>query len=115
MRPLDRPPSEKFPPQNFPFDKIPFDRMSERALEHVPFLDGAAPDLDVFVANADGVNQILSNDSSGTFTAAIAPGGSLDSRGVALGDLDGDGDLDAFVANSVTNQILTNDGYGISQ
>ena len=30
----------------------------------------------------------------------------------SFADLDGDGDLDAFVANNGMNEILTNDGYG---
>ena len=38
----------------------------------------------------------------GNFTADVIAGGDTamnDSRGVALGDLDGDGNLDAFVVN----------------
>ncbi len=39
--------------------------------------------------------------------------GSSNSQSVALGDLDGDGDLDAMVANSFqANTVWTNDGSG---
>jgi hypothetical protein len=45
------------------------------------------------------------------------PGGSLPSTAIALGDIDGDGDLDALVTNNglmsgQPNQLLTNDGTG---
>ena len=34
------------------------------------------------------------------------------SRGVSLGDVDGDGDIDAFVANNGANTVWLNDGGG---
>ena len=60
-------------------------------------------DLDVFVANYDQGNKVWLNNGSGNFTDSgqdLRENSSTDnSRGVDLADLDGDGDLDAFVAN----------------
>ena len=72
-------------------------------------------DLDAFVADGFGyfggqANSVWLNDGSGTFTdsgQAIGNGYSYD---VDLGDFDGDGDLDAFVANEYANAVWFNDG-----
>lgn len=58
-------------------------------------LDGDG-DLDAFVANTGGGNDVYTNSGNGTFTLFMELG--ISSEEVALGDLDGDGDLDAFVA-----------------
>jgi serine/threonine protein kinase/ABC-type branched-subunit amino acid transport system substrate-binding protein len=75
-------------------------------------LDGDG-DLDIWLA-AGGNNYVWLNDSSGTFTfsGAVYPG--ADSVGVMLGDINGDGYLDAFVANYVggANYVFLNDGDG---
>ena len=74
-------------------------------------------DLDAVVANAGGqAETVWLNDGTGRFSAQpTAPSfGTGDSRAVALGDLDGDGDLDAVVAN-YSNQpetVWLNDGTG---
>jgi uncharacterized repeat protein (TIGR01451 family) len=79
-------------------------------------LDGDG-DLDALVANGDGAAQdVYLNDGDGAFAAhPSAPTfGTGDSRGVALGDVDDDGDLDALVANAlgVPQDVYLNDGSG---
>lgn len=70
--------------------------------------------LDAFVANSIGPNQVYLNDGHGNFTVQELESlkESAGSYGVALGDLDGDGHLDAFVANSGVNHVYINNGNG---
>ena len=79
-------------------------------------LDGDG-DLDAFVTNSGQMNRIYENDGKGNFRARdidTSPLPDRSSRGVVLGDLDGDGDLDAFVTNTSheANRVYTNDGKG---
>ncbi len=82
-------------------------------------------DLDMAVANGDlnalQGNKIWLNDGSGTFTDSGQSLGSNASNGVELGDVDGDGDLDMFVANTQSwsgstssqgTRLWINDGSG---
>jgi hypothetical protein len=78
-------------------------------------------DLDLFVAEgtdspAPRPNRLLLNDGSGIFTDVTAthlPPGVANSTKVDFGDVDGDGDLDAIVANLGPEQLLLNDGGGV--
>ena len=88
-------------------------------------LDGDG-DLDAFVAtlrqfptspNMDFADRIYLNDGAGTFTDSGQTLASAQSTDVALGDLDGDGDLDAVVARgdpdgSSRDAVFLNDGSG---
>ncbi|MCI0586491.1 MAG: FG-GAP-like repeat-containing protein, partial [Planctomycetes bacterium] len=80
-------------------------------------------DLDAFVGNAFGQqNRLYLNGGSGVFTDVTAtnlPALIDDTGAVALGDVDGDGDLDAFVGNGLAfggsgqNRLYLNGGTGV--
>ena len=90
-------------------------------------LDGDG-DLDAFVVNGDepaGIslpNRVYLNDGTGIFTDSGQRLGNAVSVSIELADLDGDGDLDAFVANGTRsfgrvieqpNEVWINDGSGV--
>jgi hypothetical protein len=74
-------------------------------------------DTDVFVVNRDYVqNHLFFNDGAGRLvdvTAGRVPAALEDSRGGAIGDIDGDGDVDIVIVNSLgPDYTLVNDGTG---
>ncbi|MEM7202711.1 MAG: VCBS repeat-containing protein [Planctomycetota bacterium] len=75
-------------------------------------------DLDVLQASpatASGQNRLYLNDGIGNYRDAtsLLPAVISDSRALAIGDVDGDGDPDALVGNrSEQNRLYLNDGSG---
>ncbi|MDC3260227.1 FG-GAP-like repeat-containing protein, partial [bacterium] len=85
---------------------------SSSSLDAAPTdLDGDG-DIDVFVVNANQgnwINRVWLNDGSGNFIDSGQSMGGSDSYGISLADIDGDGDIDAFVANnSQPNKVWLN-------
>jgi hypothetical protein len=83
-------------------------------------LDGDG-DLDAFISNfndpitpRDTANRVWLNDGSGLFTDSGQALGNEASFKVDIGDVDADGDLDAYVANfnGMPNKLWLNDGDG---
>ncbi len=81
-------------------------------------------DLDAFEVNLGGRSESIDsvsgdvvwlNDGTGRFTDSGQRLGQSDGSAVALGDLDGDGDLDAFIGNAHSgraDEVWWNDGAG---
>ncbi len=82
-------------------------------------VDGAAidadhdGDLDLFVVNADGPNELFSNNLDGTFRRLAADqglAGAGEGRAIVTGDLDGDRDVDLIVLNAAPpHEVYLND------
>lgn len=76
-------------------------------------LDG---DLDAFIARADisgsAAQWIFWNNGAAVFTDSGQNLGSSNANAVALGDLDNDGDLDAFLASWSSDKVWLNNGFG---
>jgi hypothetical protein len=60
-------------------------------------------DLDIYLSNYGGVNQLYRNNGNGTFTDVGASAGvsTAINGGVAWGDYDNDGDLDLYLSNTL--------------
>ena len=71
-------------------------------------------DLDLFLVNADGPNELLNNNLDGSFRPLAADydlgGGSADSMLILPADIDNDRDVDLIVINRTTpHQVYSND------
>ena len=73
-------------------------------------------DLDIVVGNSPSQNRLYINNGVGTFadaTAAQMPIDADSTRALALGDVDGDGDLDLVLGNSGQQcRVYQNNGVG---
>jgi len=69
-------------------------------------------DLDLIAGNYNEPNRVWLNDGTGQFSMTDSLLGTASNYDLALGDLDDDGDLDAFIAIDGPNQVWLNDGTG---
>jgi hypothetical protein len=80
-------------------------------------------DLDAFIGNSafPSRNRLYLNDGAGVFTDATSqiPSHTDRTSSITLGDVDGDGDLDAFIGNGATggneelDRLYLNNGVGV--
>ncbi|HKQ38092.1 MAG TPA: VCBS repeat-containing protein [Verrucomicrobiae bacterium] len=70
--------------------------------------------LDILITSLSGPNALLLNDGKGRFTDVTERSGMVQNKAgghtIAVADVDGDGDLDVYVANYGENSILRSGG-----
>ncbi|APG86641.1 alkaline phosphatase (plasmid) [Sinorhizobium americanum CCGM7] len=66
----------------------------------------------IFSDPVSGDGAVLLNDGSGNFTVGQSSFGAADTSAIELGDVDGDGDIDAMVRSSTGLAAWENDGTG---
>jgi hypothetical protein len=72
--------------------------------------------VDIFVTVNGGSNRLYENDADGSFVDVASSrgvssnGGRTALRGVAVGDVDGDGDADMYVCSDSDNRLFVNGG-----
>ncbi|TCN30208.1 FG-GAP-like repeat-containing protein [Sinorhizobium americanum] len=66
----------------------------------------------IFSDPVPGDGAVLLNDGNGNFTVGQSSFGAADTSAVELGDVDGDGDIDAMVRSSAGLALWKNDGTG---
>ena len=76
------------------------------------FLDAVFANSIDFDVDAISVNRVCLGDGTGRFTCSDVSADTNNSRGIALGDVNGDTFLDAVFANNLNNQICLGDGTG---
>src|SRR5262245_27433991 len=97
----------------FTHQMLPPDRDPSEAVA-IGDLDGDG-DLDLFRATDPQPPRIYLNDGAGAFvdlTPLVVSSWAGNSEAVALGDVDGDGDLDAYVGNLGQDRLYLNGGAG---
>ena len=93
-------------------------RVVVRAVVSTSLVGGLAWTMAAVVAHDASPRSVFRVPAGGTFASSGQFLGGETGNGVALGDLDGDGDLDAFVANDFStfgpeaNHVWVNDGTG---
>ncbi|WP_309386855.1 VCBS repeat-containing protein [Cerasicoccus frondis] len=73
-------------------------------------LDAVVTGSTVLTADA---SRIFLNDGDGVFTESAHTLGSASTSDVAVGDVDGDGDVDILLANIGSSKLMLNDGSGV--